>query len=98
LNRLARQLLLESAPDLKEAESKIAQSYAFYVADLGPPNDLQLAQPALIAAALRALIQRDDVAGQLRSTTIATAAGVHTQFDSFMKVLTAVAQAAPAGG
>ena len=91
LNRLARQLLLESAPDLKEAEAKVAQSYAFCVADLGPPNDLRLAQPALIAAALRALIQRDDVAGQLRGTTIGTAAGVHTQYEAFMKVLTAVA-------
>jgi len=91
LNRLARQLLLESAPDLKEAEAQIAQSYAFCVADLGPPNDLHLAQPALIAAALKALIQRDDVAGQLRATTIGTAAGTHTQFEAFMKVLAAIA-------
>jgi hypothetical protein len=91
LNRLTRQLLLESALDLKEADAKIAESYASAVADLGPPNDLRLAQPALIAAALRALIQRDDVAEQLRSTTIGTAAGTHTQFDVFMKVLNAVA-------
>ncbi len=91
LNRLARQLLLESAPDLKESEAQIAQSYAFCVADLGPPNDLQLAQPALIAAALKALIQRDEVAGQLRATTISTAAGTHTQFEAFMKVLAAIA-------
>jgi hypothetical protein len=96
LNRLARRLLLESAPDLKEAEAKIAQSYAFCVAELGPPNDLQLAQPALIAAALRALIQRDDVARQLRGAIIGTAAGIHTQFEVFMKVLAAVEQAAPA--
>ena len=94
LNQLARQLLLESAPDLEEAETKVAQSYAFYVADLGPPNDLRLAQPALIAAALRALIQRDNVARQLRGTAIGTAAGVHTQFEVFMKVLTAVAGSA----
>ena len=98
MSRLARQLLLESAPDLKEAETKIAQSYAFCVADLGPPNDLQLAQPALIAAALRALIQRDNVAGQLRGTTITTAAGIHTQYEAFMKVLNALAPPAPAGG
>jgi hypothetical protein len=91
LNRLARQLLLESAPDLVKAEAEVAQSYAFCVADLGQPNDLQLAQPALIAAALRALIQRDDVAGHLRGVTIGTAAGVHTQYEAFMKVLTAVA-------
>jgi hypothetical protein len=98
LNRLARQLLLECAPDLKEAEVQIAQSYAFCITDLGPPNDLHLAQPALIAAALKTLIQRDDVAGQLRATTIGTAAGTHTQFEAFMKVLASIEQAAPAGG
>jgi hypothetical protein len=98
LSRLARQLLLESAPDLKEAEAKIAQSYAFCVAELGPPNDLRLAQPALIADALRTLIQRDDVAGQLRATRISSAAGTHTQYEAFMKVLNALAQPAPAGG
>ena len=90
LNRLARQLLLESAPKLEKAETEVAQSYAFCVADMGPPNDLQLAQPALIAAALRALIQRDNVAGHLREATVGTAAGVHTQYEAFMKVLTAV--------
>lgn len=98
LNRLARRLLLESAPDLEKAEAEIAQSYAFSVADLGPPNDLQLDHPELIAAALRALIQRDDVAGRLRGVTISTAAGAHTQFEAFMKVLSALEQAAPAGG
>jgi hypothetical protein len=97
-NRLAWRLLLESAPDLEKAQAEIAQSYAFCVADLGPPNDLPLAQPALIAAALQAIIQRDDVAGHLRGATVSTAAGVHTQFEAFMKVLTAVEQAAPPGG
>ncbi|MGD1000787.1 MAG: hypothetical protein ABSA67_08825 [Candidatus Brocadiia bacterium] len=91
LNRLARQLLLESAPDLEKAEAEIAESYAFCVADMGPPNDLQLAQPALLAAALRALVQRDDVAGYLRGATVGTAAGVHTQYEAFRKVLNAVA-------
>jgi hypothetical protein len=75
-----------------KAEAEVAESYAFSVADLGPPpNALQLPQPALIAAALRVLIQRDDVAGHLRGVTIGTAAGVHTQYEAFMKVLKAVA-------
>ena len=92
LNRLARQLLLECAPEVEKAEPEVAQSYAFSVADLGPPpNDLQLPQPALIAAALRALAERDDVAGHLRGATVGTAAGVHTQFEAFKKVLNAVA-------
>jgi hypothetical protein len=97
LNRLARQLLLESAPKLKEAEPRIAQSYAFCVADLGPPGDLPLAQPALIAAALQALAQRGDVAGYLRGVVISTASGTHTQFEVLMKVLNAFSPPEPAG-
>jgi HEAT repeat protein len=96
LDLLVRRLLLESADSLKDADAELAASYASSVADLGMPADLRVSEPKRVAAVLRTLAARKEVADSLRGTSIGEGRTNITRLQQLEKVIPLVEASTPA--